>query len=63
MAHSPLAKARWAESTEVGYPSLIRDKQKEVGKQYASLSFPAPDLMGLVMDWNIPKLGFQHISE
>ena len=25
VASSPLAKARWAEATEVGYPSLIRD--------------------------------------
>ena len=26
---SPLARARWSEATEVGYPSLIRVKQKE----------------------------------
>ena len=63
VASSPLAKARWAEATEVGYPSLIRDKQKEAVKQYASLLFPAPDLIGLLMDLNVPKLGFRHMSE
>ena len=26
---SPLARARWSEATEVGYPSLIPNKQKE----------------------------------
>ena len=61
VASSPLAKARWAEATEVGYPSLIRDKQKEAVKQYASLLFPAPDLIGLLMDLNVPKLGFRHM--
>ena len=49
VASSPLARARWSEATEVGYPSLIRDKQKEAVKQYASLLFPAPDLIGLLM--------------
>ena len=29
VASSPLARARWSEATEVSYPSLIRDKQKE----------------------------------
>ena len=29
VASSPLARARLSEATEVGYPSLIRDKQKE----------------------------------
>ena len=42
VASSPLAKARWAEATEVGYPTLIRNKQKEAVKQYASMLFPAP---------------------
>ena len=63
VASSPLARARWSEATEVGYPSLIRDKQKEAVKQYASLFFPAPDLIGLLMDLNVPKLGFRHVSE
>ena len=62
VASSPLARARWSEATEVGYPSLIRDKQKEAVKQYASHLFTAPDLR-LLMDLNIPKLGFRHVSE
>ena len=63
VASSPLARARWSEAMEVGYPSLIRDKQKDAVKQYASHLFPAPDLIGLVMDLNVPKLGFQHMME
>ena len=63
VASSPLARARWSEATEVGYPCLIRDKQKEAVKQYASHLFPAPDLIGLLMDLNVPKLGFRHVSE
>ena len=63
VASSPLARATWSEATEVGYPSLIRDKQKEAVKQYASHLFPAPDLIGLLMDLNVPKLGFRHVSE
>ena len=50
VAPLPLAKA-----TEIGYTSLVRNKQKEAGKQYASHPFPAPELMGLVMDLNIPN--------
>ena len=63
VASSPLARARWSEATEVGWPSLIRDKQKEAVKQYASQLFPALDLIGLLMDLNVPKLGFRHVSE
>ena len=63
VASSPLARARWSEATEVGYPSLIRDKQNEAVKQYASHLFPAPDLIGLLIDLNVPKLGFRHVSE
>ena len=63
MASSPLARARWSEATEVGYPSLIRNQQKEAVKQYASHLFLAPDLIGLLMDLNVPKLGFRHVSE
>ena len=48
---------------EVGYPSLIRTKQVKAVKQYASHLFPAPDLIGLLMDLNLPKLGFRHVSE
>ena len=63
VASSPLAWARWSEAMEVGYPSLIRTKQVEAMKQYASHLFPAPDLIGLLMDLNVPKLGFRHVSE
>ena len=63
VASSPLARARWSEAMEVGYPSLIRTKQVEAVKQYASHLLPAPDLIGLRMDLNVPKLGFRHVSE
>ena len=63
MASSPLAKARWYEATEVGQLPLIRDKQIEAVKQYASVLFPAPELIGLNMDLNVPKSGFRHVSE
>ena len=32
-------------------------------KQYASHLFPALDIIGLLMDLNVPKLRFRHISE
>ena len=32
-------------------------------KQYASVLFMAPKLMGLLMDLNVPKGGFWHMSE
>ena len=48
---------------EVGYPSLIRTKQVEAVKQYASHLFPARDLIGLLMDLNVPKVGFRHMME
>ena len=63
VASSPLARARWSDAMEVGYPSLIRTKQVEAVKQYASHLFPAPDLIGLLMDLNVPKLVFRHVSE
>ena len=63
VASSPLARARWSDAMEFGYPSLIRTKQVEAVKQYASHLFPAPDLIGLLMDLNVPKLGFRHVSE
>ena len=63
VASSPLARARWSEAMEVGYPSLIRTKQVEAVKQYASHLFPAPDLIGLLINLNVPKLGFRHVSE
>ena len=63
VASSPSARARWSEATVVGYPSLIREKQKEAVKPYASRLFPTPDLIRLLMDLNVPKLGFRHVSE
>ena len=63
VASSPLARARGSEVPEAGDPSLIRDKEKEAVKQYASHLFPAPDFIGLLMDLNVPKLGFGHVSE
>ena len=43
--------------------SLIRDKLKEAMKQYASHLFPAPDLIGLLMDLKVPKVGFRQMME
>ena len=63
VASSPLARARWSEATDVGYPSLIRTKQAEAVKQYASSLFPAPEFIGLLMDLNVTKTGFRHLSE
>ena len=63
VASSPLARGRWAEATEIANLPLIRNKQIEAVKQYASLLFPAPELIGLLMDLNVPKLGFRHVSE
>ena len=39
VASSPLAKPRWVEATDFGYPSLVRTKQVEAVKQYASSLF------------------------
>ena len=63
VASSPLARARWSDAMEVGYPSLIRTKQVEAVKQYASFVFTAPDFVGLLMDLNVTKTGFRHLSE
>ena len=63
MASSPLAKARWYEATEVAQLLLIRNKQIEAVKQYASVFFPAPELIGLLMYLNVPKGVFRHGSE
>ena len=59
VASSPLAKARWYEATKVAQLPLIRNKQIEAVKQYASVLFPAPELIGLLMDLNLPKGGFR----
>ena len=42
VASSPLAKARWYQATEVAQLPIIRNKQTEAVKQYASIFFPAP---------------------
>ena len=63
VASSPLAKGRWYEATEVAQLPLIRYKQIEAVEQYASVLFPAPEMIGLRMDLNVPKGGFRHVSE
>ena len=62
VASSPLAKTRWMEATEVGYPSFIRTKQVEAVKQYTSFLFLAPDFIGPLMDLNVTKTRFRHLS-
>ena len=64
VASSPLSKARGRhEGTEVAQLAVICDKQIEAVKQYASVLFPAPKLIGLLPDLNVPKGGFRHVSE
>ena len=46
-----------------GYPSLISTKQLEAVKQYTSFLFPTPEFIGLLMDLNVTKKGFRHVSE
>ena len=58
VAHRTLAKAYVG-----GYPSLIRDKQIVAVRQYDSLLFPALDFIRPLMELNIPKTRFRHISE
>ena len=43
------------------FPSSATNK--EAVKQYASVPFPAPESIGLLMDLNVPKSGFRHLSE
>ena len=63
VASSLLAKARWYPATEVPQLPFIRNKQIEAVKQYASVLFPAPELIWLLMDLNVPKLGFRPVLE
>ena len=63
MASSPLSNTRWYEATKVAQLPLIRNKQIEAVKQYDSVLFPAPELIGLLMDLNVPKGGFRHVFE
>ena len=43
-------------------PSFAK-KQIEAVKQYTSVLFSSPELIGLLMDLNVPKGGFRHVSE
>ena len=63
VASSPSAKVRCYEATKVAQLTLICTKQIEAVKQYASVAFPAPELIGLLMDLNVPNGGFRHVSE
>ena len=63
VASSSLANARWYEATKVAQLPLIRNKQLEAVKRYASVLFPAPALIGSLMDLNVPKGGLRHVSE
>ena len=63
VASSPLSKARWYEATEVAQLPVIRNQQAEAVKQYASVLFPAPKLIRLLMDLNVPGGSFRHVSE
>ena len=47
----------------MGDPTFTGTKQMEAVKQYASSLFPAPALLGLLMDLNVPKVGFRTVSE
>ena len=47
----------------MGYPAPYRSKQLGAVKQYTSFLFPAPNLLGLLMDMNVPKAGFQALSQ
>ena len=62
VASSPLAKARWYEANEVAQLPLHATKQIQAVKQSTSVLFSAPKLIGLLMDFNLPKSGFRHVS-
>ena len=51
------------DATEVAQLPLIRNKQMEAVKQFASVLFQAPELIALLMDLNVLKGGFRHVSE
>ena len=53
VASSPFAKGGSYEATEVAQLPLIHNKQIEAVKQYASVYFPAPELIWLLMDFNV----------
>ena len=58
MASSPLAKA-----TEVAQLPLVHNNQIEGVRQYASSLFLTPDFIGLLMDLNVAKVSFRHVSK
>ena len=60
---SSWAEARRYEAAEVAQLPLIRNKQIEAVKQHATVLFLAPEFIGLLMDLNVPKGGFRHVSE
>ena len=62
VASSLLDRGCWA-ATEITNLPLIRNKHVEAVKQHASLLVPAPELIALLMDLNVPKLGFRHVSQ
>ena len=63
MVSSRSPKARCYGATEVGRLPLIRKSQIDAVKQYASVLFLAPELIGILMDLNILKRGFRHMSD
>ena len=63
VASSPLAKGRWAEATDVGYPSPSGTQQVDAVRQYASFLFTAAQFIGLLMDLNDTKTRLHHLSQ
>ena len=63
VASSPLAKVRLVKAKDVGYPAPFRTKRGEAVKQNSSFLLPAPDFIGLLMDLNVTKTEFRHLSE
>ena len=63
VASSPLAKAQRYEATEIAQLPLIRNKQIEALKQYASVLFPGLEWNGVLMDLNVLKGNFRLVSE
>ena len=60
---SLLANTRWHKANDVAQVPRIHNKQIEAVKQYASVLFPVPKSIGLLMDLDVPKGGFRHVSE
>ena len=51
------------QATEVANDPLICNKQVEAVRQCASLLFPGPDSVRLLMELNVPKTSFLHVWE